>query len=232
VSTVVDTLQCIIRDELRRLRLPELAVVTALHAHEDPGDRNNYACTVRLRDSDLELRYVPLATERIGSAAVPNVGDLVLVQFLGGDVNAPVITGRLYSEAARPPVSTAGELVYESPDGEAAGVRRVFLRFPNGATLLIDDDKAVYESGQTKLTVNHDGDVQLESAGKVQVRSSADTTIEAQGALSLQATQDVTISGLNVSVKAQAGATLEGGAAATVKGAAVSIKGLTAFSAG
>src|SRR5262249_6015819 len=147
-------------------------------------------------------------------------------------VNAPVITGRLHSEAARPPVAKAGEHVYESPDDAASGVRRIFLKFPNGATLLVDDDKAVYESGQTRLTVNHDGDVELESAGKVSVKSTTDTTVEAQGALALKATQDVNISGLNVSIKAQAGATLEGGAAATVKGAAVSIKGLTSFGPG
>ena len=230
--SIVETLQCIIRDELRSLRLPELGVVTTLHPHEDGGDTNNYACTVQLRDSGLELRYVPVATERLGSVGIPDVGDLVLVQFLGGDVNAPVITGRLYSDAARPPVAKGGEWVYESPQEKASGVRRMFLKFPNGATLLVDDDKAVYESGKTKLTINHDGDIELESASKVTVKSTADTSIEAQGKLDLKATQDVTISGLNVSVKAQANATLEGTAAATVKGTAVSLKGLTSFAAG
>jgi len=164
--------------------------------------------------------------------AIPNAGDLVLVEFLGGDVNAPIIIGRLYSDAVRPPVSKAGELVYESLDQEQSGIRRVFLKFPNGATLLVDDDKATYESGKTKLTINHDGDVELESGGKVRVQSAGDTSIESQGKLELKASQDVSISGMNVSVQAQASATLEGSASATLKGGSVSIKGLTSFSAG
>jgi uncharacterized protein involved in type VI secretion and phage assembly len=232
MSGLVTTIQAIIREELRRLYLAELGVVTALHAHESESDKNNYACSVQLRDSGLELRHVPIATTRIGLCELPNVGDLVLVQFLGGEPNAPVVTGRFYSEAARPPVAKAGELVYESPDEEAGGVRRAFLKLPNGATLTWDDDAITLETGATTLTINHDGEVVLESADKVTIKSSGDTLVEAQGALNMKAGGDVSLEGMNVNIKAQMNAQVEGQVGATLKGINVSLKGLTAFSAG
>ncbi len=232
MSGLVDTIQAIIREELRHLYLAELGVVTDLHEHGSAGDKNNYACSVRLRDNGLDLAFVPIATPRVGFSALPNVGDLVLVQFLGGDPNAPVVTGRFYSEAARPPVAAAGECVYESPDAKASGVRRAYLKLPNGAMLTWDDDALLLESGATKLTIKHDGEVVLESADKVTVKSTSDTVVESQGALSLKATGDVSLEGMNVAIKAQASAQIEGQATATLKGVNVAIKGITAFSAG
>jgi uncharacterized protein involved in type VI secretion and phage assembly len=232
MSGLVSTIQAIVREELRHLYLAELGVVTELHAHESESDKNNYACSVQLRDGGLELRSVPIATPRIGLCALPNVGDLVLVQFLGGDPNAPVVTARLYNESARPPVAKAGESVYESPDGEESGVRRAFLKLPNGATLTWDDETITLETGATKLAIHHDGEVTLESADKVTVKSTGDTIVESQGALNMKATGDVSLEGMNVNVKAQMNAQVEGQIGATLKGVNVAIKGLTAFSAG
>jgi len=232
MSSLVDTIQAIIREELRHLYLAELGVVTELHAHESESDKNNYACSVQLRDSGLALRFVPIVTSRIGMCALPNVGDLVLVQFLGGDPNAPVVTARLYNESARPPVAKASEWVYESPDSEESGVRRVFLKLPNGAMLTWDDKAITLETGATKLTINHDGAVTLESADKVTIKSTGDTVVESQGALNVKATGDVSLEGMNVNIKAQMNAQVEGQTAATLKGINVAIKGITAFSAG
>ncbi|MCS7220701.1 MAG: phage baseplate assembly protein V [Anaerolineae bacterium] len=232
MSGLIDTIQAIVREELQHIYLAELGVVTELHAHESENDRNNYECSVRLRDSGLELRFVPIATPRLGLCALPNVGDLVLVQFLGGDANAPVVTARLYSERARPPIAKAGEWVYESPDSKESGIRRAFLKLPNGATLTWDDDAIRLETGATKLMINHDGEVVLESADKVTIKSAGDTVVEAQGALSIKAAGDLSLEGMNVTLKAQVNAQVEGQVGATLKGINVAIKGVTAFSAG
>ena len=232
MSELVEAIQAIVQEELRHLFLAELGVVTDLHAHESASDKNNHACSVKLRDSGLVLKQVPIAMARIGLCALPNVGDLVLVQFLGGDVNAPVVTSSFYNEQARPPVAKAGEWVYEFPDSEESGVRRVFLKLPNGATLTWDDKAIALETGATKLTIKHDGEVLLKSADKVTVKSSGDTVVEAQGSLKMKASQDVTLEGMNVTLKAQMNAQVEGQLAATLKGVNVSIKGLTSFAAG
>jgi hypothetical protein len=98
-ATLYDTIRKIVQQELARVRTAELAVVQAVH----PADPDNYSCTVVLRDSDMVLKQVPLTTPRKGVAMVPDVGDLVLVQFIGGQINAPVITGSLYNDEDRPP---------------------------------------------------------------------------------------------------------------------------------
>src|SRR5439155_612113 len=89
-----ETVRAIVRDQLATVRTAELGVVQDQHPHASEGDTDNYACTVTLRDSGIVLKKVPVATNRIGAASIPNVGDLVLVQFVGGDIHAPVITGR------------------------------------------------------------------------------------------------------------------------------------------
>jgi uncharacterized protein involved in type VI secretion and phage assembly len=173
---------------------------------------------------------VPVCTGRIGAAAIPNVDDLVLVQFLNGDVHEGVITGRLYNDQVRPPQAADQELVYVSPDDAQSGVRRLYLELPNGNKLTWDDDKLLLELGQTTITVNHDGDVQVSSSAKLTIETSGDASIKADGNLELTASQDVKIDGLNVTIKAQANASVEGTAGATLKGATVTVAGQASFS--
>ncbi len=237
---LVEIIQAIVRDELKNVRTSEVGVVTQLFPHESSGDKNNYECSVRLRDTGLELRRVPVATQRIGLAAIPNVDDLVLVQFVGGNLHGPVITGRLYNDVDRPPEAKAKELVYVSPDAAESGVRRVYVELPNGNKLLIDDDKVLLEVGDTRVQIKHSGDLEIksnakvvvQSQGNVEIESQGDLKLEATGGLSLKAQGDVKIEGLSVSVKGQTTAQLEGGANTSVKGAIISIAGTTNFSPG
>lgn len=237
---VLDIIQAIVREELATRRFAEVGVVTEQFAHADAGDKHNYECTVRLRGSDLELPRVPVATQRVGLAAIPNVDDLVLVSFVGGDLHAPVIVGRLYNDVDRPPEGKASECVYVSPDAAESGVRRAWLEFPNGNTLLLDDDHVVVDAGGTKITITNAGSVEVDAKDKVVVKSAAnieldakgDLSFKAGGALTLKAGGDVKVEGVSVSAKAQTTAQLEGGAGATVKGPTLSLKGTTSFSAG
>lgn len=231
MSDAISVIQAVVRDQLRAFRTAELGVVTAAHPHAGDGDSDNYGCDVRLRDSGLELRQVPVGTGRIGAVAIPNQGDLVLVQFLNGDIHSAVITARLYNDEDRPPVAKRHEFVYSSPDSAESGVRRLHLAFPNGNTLTLDDDRLVLEMGQTTITVSHSGDVELSSAAKLTVATKGDATVQVQGNLELSASGDVTIEGAGVALKARAQASLEGGAGATVKGATVKIAGQIDFAA-
>lgn len=163
MNDLVMLIQAIVRDQLACWRNAELGVVTKVYAHEAASDYNNYQCDVQLRDSGLELQRVMVATQRIGAAAIPNVNDLVLVQFLNGDIHRAVIMGRLYDDVDRPPVAKPQEFVYISPDAAASNVRRFYIELPNNNKLRVDDDKLELEMGKTKLTVNHDGEVILNS---------------------------------------------------------------------
>lgn len=200
-------LRRIVREELRALRLAALAVVQEIHPHADAGDDDNYACTVRMRDTGAVLARVPVVAPRKGMAAIPDVGDLVLVQFLGGDANAPVITGTLYNDQDRPPVNAEGEAVLRLPSDaeEGEGVElRVNAAAETGAMLALgaslrvelkDDDPVVrieVGDGSAVLTIESDGTVTLKS-GKALVLEGGEVTIkgttitaEAQGEMTLK----------------------------------------------
>ena len=79
MSDPIDIIRAVVRDELRSLRLGELAVVTSVFPHTGADDGNNHECTVQLREGGLELRKVPIATPHVGMASAPQVGDLVLL---------------------------------------------------------------------------------------------------------------------------------------------------------
>jgi hypothetical protein len=230
ISDSVSLIQAIVKDQLFAFKTAEIGIVTKTYSHEAAADQNNYECDVQLRDQNIELQRVPVCTSRIGSVAIPNPDDLVLVQFLHGDIQSPVIVGRLYNDKDRPPEAKSCEFVYISQDQPQSGTRRIYLEFPNSNKLLLDDDKMVMEMGKTTLTVNRDGDVVLSSNAKVSLQSKGDTSIQVHGNLELNAKGNVKLNGANIDIKATGNATLEGSSAATVKGMTVKIAGKTDFS--
>jgi uncharacterized protein involved in type VI secretion and phage assembly len=229
-TDTVSLIQAVVRDQLRGFQTAELGLVTQVYSHESSADKNNYECDVRLRDSGLALKRVPVCTQRTGAVAIPNQDDMVLVQFLHGDIHSAVITGRLYNDVARPPEAKPHEFVYVCPDAEEQGIRRIYLELPKGNKLLVEDGKLVLEMGKTQLTVNNDGDVVLKSNAKLTIETKGDAAVKVTGNLDLDASGDVNLAGTNVSVKAKANATLEGSAGATVKGATITLAGKTDFS--
>ena len=87
---VMTTLRAIVRDEMARVRPPELGSITRIYAREDNSNDGNHQANVKLSASGVELQRVPIAVTRGGWSSLPNEGDLVIVNFLGGDLNAPV----------------------------------------------------------------------------------------------------------------------------------------------
>ena len=81
MSTIVNTIQEIIRHELRSVRITELGIVEAVYPHSTNSDKDNYGCDVRLKNSGLLLKRVPVMTGHIGTATIPNINDLVLLNL-------------------------------------------------------------------------------------------------------------------------------------------------------
>jgi uncharacterized protein involved in type VI secretion and phage assembly len=222
MSDLIQTLRAIVRDELARIRSCEIGSVTTVYSHDGDSSNNNHQVNLRLLQSGIELQRVPVVAPRIGLSALPNEGDLMLVAFANGDLNAPVALGCLYDDQSHPPVAQDHEVVYQPPDPADSGVRRIHIELQSGATLTLDDDKLDIEMGDTSLVVNRDGDVVIKSKGKVTLSVESDIEIEANGDLKLSAQNQVTIQGASVSVQGQGQAEL--------KGATVSIGGTTQFS--
>ncbi len=219
---LLGTLRAIVRDELARVRPPELATVTQVLAHDGDGSKNNHEINVRLRGNGVELQQVPVMVGRLGFSALPQVGDLVLVTFVGGDLNAAVVVGCLYDDQAHPPVAQPHEVVYQPPDPSDSAVRRLHLELASGATLTVGDDALTLTLGDTSIVVDRDGDVVIQSKGKVRLEAQGDIELEATGDLKLAAQGALSLKGLSASVEAQTQASL--------KGAQIGLAGMTQFS--
>jgi phage baseplate assembly protein gpV len=221
-ADVMAMLRAIVRDELARLRSPELGLVTSLHAREGEDSDGNHQIDVKLCASGVELQRVPILVARAGWSTLPNEGDLVLVAFVGGDLNAPVALGSLYSDQAHPPVARPREVVYVAPDEDDAAVRRMHVELANGNTFTIKDDTVEVVMGGTTITVQKDGDVAIAAAGAVTISADGDLSLTSSGSVSIAAQRDL-------SLRATASAALEASATLTVKGPQISLAGLAQF---
>jgi uncharacterized protein involved in type VI secretion and phage assembly len=174
----VDVIRRIVRQELAHQRGSALGVVTAIYPHEAEDDENNYEANVRLKHEDIELRRVPLAVGHVGLAAPPRVGDLVLVQYVQGDVNQPVISGRFYHADERPPLHRADDVLFEQrlPDGKLN-----HLRFASDGTIYIQRDVTQPENNSEALAgivIDPDGNVEVKVGPSILITLTNDDNIE------------------------------------------------------
>jgi phage baseplate assembly protein gpV len=222
MSDMVDTIRAIVRDELRRVQFPDLGVVSAVFPRSGESDKNNHQVNLKLRGTALELQKVPVAVGRLGLSALPNVGDLMVVAFIGGDLNAPVALAAVYDHQRHPPVAEPHELVYQPPDDAESNVRRVHIELQDGSSVSLDDDKLSVSMGGTSLVIEKDGDVSIEAKGDIQLKSDGKIALQAGGDISLEASGNLTLKGTSTSVEGQSNAKL--------KAPQISVGGNVAFS--
>lgn len=198
MNDLYDSIRLILQEELRHRHFAELAVVQEQHPHASGSDSENYSCTVTLRDSGIVLKRVPVMVNRKGAASIPDIGDLVLLQFLNGDLNAPVIVGSLYNDEDRPPANDSGQAVFNLPLAggglellvDTQNAASVQLKLGGSLTLTLADDDPVITidvgGGNTTLEIARSGQLSLSGGTAVEIKSGADMTIEAGGQLNLK----------------------------------------------
>jgi uncharacterized protein involved in type VI secretion and phage assembly len=209
---VVQTIRHIARHELDQRWHTSLGVVKAVHGAN--GDAY-YACTVELRESRLVLPKVPIATGVIGLTVLPRENDLVVVLFVGGDLHAPIVIGRLYNEEVAPPAHEPGEVVTILPGDEDSTEKRLELRIKTPGdgsrtldlvldgsvkvALSVNDESITLQVQDTKLrlrqTSSSDGKAELQVGdSRVVIEQGGNITIEAANTLTLKAAK-IEISG-------------------------------------
>jgi len=246
VSTIVNTLQEIIRHEMRSLRVADLGLVEEVYPHSGGSDVDNYGCDVRLKNSGLLLKRVPLTIGHIGTASIPNKGDLVLLTFDKGDVNQPIIIGRLYNEKQRPPLNNPDELIFRLPLAEAddktikgairnhpsqSPPRELIFEMPPKITVRVTDGTVRATAGKTEMKLDQPGGsggtvtifagrtkITMNQDGDVTVEGAADITLKARGDLKMQGRNVKIESQMNTDIKAGMQATLKASMGATVDG--------------
>ncbi|KVX24604.1 type VI secretion protein ImpA [Burkholderia ubonensis] len=100
-------------DELNRIK------VMFIWDRQNPGDERA-SCWVRVAQSDTGGGY--------GSVHVPRVGEEVLVGYLGGDCDRPIVLHRIYNGAVKPQWHSDGILSgYRSKEYSGAGFNEMVL---------------------------------------------------------------------------------------------------------
>jgi len=200
---------------------PMIAVVTN---NNDPDNLGRVKLKFPWFSADLESHWarvaMPGAGKERGFFVLPEVDDEVLVAFLSGDMNYPVVIGGLYSSKSPPPLTSANAV-------ESGKVVNRMMKTTAGHVIEVKETSSAksitIKDGQNKISVTMDAtnkQMTSKSEGKYDVESQQDITFESKSAkVTVKATGDIVIqSNANVNIKAAANVSIEGTGQVTVKG--------------
>lgn len=225
-----------------------LAVITNT---QDPENLGRVKLKYLLRDeaeneSNWARVMVPFAGSSMGVYWIPSVDDEVVVAFLGGRFDKPIVMGSVWSKTKKPPVQNEEGKNYTKMIKTKAGHQISFvdesdketltIESAKGQKIFIDDSSKVIEvkgkDGKNKVKIDSEGgNVEIEAGTKISIKVgqssieiTADkiavkaTNIELKSTAGLKAE-----AGTTLDMKGSAAATLEGGASLTLKGAMTKI---------
>ncbi|HAW21475.1 MAG TPA: Rhs element Vgr protein [Flavobacteriales bacterium] len=168
----------------------------------------------------------PYSSKDIGFYFYPEVGDEVLLGFLGNDPRFAVIVGSLYSKK-NPPANTPEKkneiksivtktkmkINFDEKDKiitiETPGGQKVTLDDKAKSLKLVDQNKNTVSLNDKGVTIESGKDIVLKAKGKITVSSVGNTTIDSKA--------DVSLAGNNVKSKAKIAFKAEGAASAELK---------------
>jgi len=203
-AALFDSIARIARHEARAQATAGIGIVTEVHPAS--AVQKDHAATVKMRDTGIVLPRVPIAVGVIGFAAIPDVDDVVVVLFMDGDVNAPVIVGRLYTPDRDAPKHAEGELVLALPPGAAdpdlelvvdGNAPSIKLALPGDVAVEIKNGSVKFAVGEMTVSLTGSGGGRAEIAAgssKLTLKKDGDVTLTAGGKLKLEGTE-VEISG-------------------------------------
>lgn len=187
----------------------------------------------------------PWAGKQWGGMFIPRIGQEVLVAYLDGNPDRPVIAGSVYNDAqtvpyALPDQSTKSTIKTSSSKGgsgfneirfeDKAGSEELFLQAQKDMTLSVLNNYSATVTGNYTLKVN--GDISVEASGAVTFSSGKDFTNKAGTALNNQAGTSLTNqsgtdmtnkAGTTLTNQASASQTVDGGGMLALKGGLVKV---------
>lgn len=165
----------------------------------------------------------PHAGNNRGFYFMPEVDDEVIVGFLYGDADNPVVLGSVWNGIDKP----QGNWVTDRNDKKVICTRSGhILRFDDtdGSEKIEIIDKTgknsiVIDSAENTITVSADKDIVLKAKRDIKMQADGNIDMTAKGKVTMKADQDLSAEGMNVTAKAQAQMKLEGTAGLEAKGA-------------
>ncbi len=218
-----------------------LQIGTVKQVYEDP--KSEYRVLVILPmtgesgAAGVWARYAaPYASDKAGIAFLPEVGDEVVLGFLGGDPAAPMILGALHSSKRAAPeqpdkenkvkaIVTRSQLKMTFDDTD----KIIGIETPDGHKLTLSDkDKSieVLDSNGNTVKLSESG-IAVSSPKDVSISAEGSVSISGASGVTLSSPADVSVSGSNVSATADMSFSAEGSASASLTATGeVTIQGL------
>jgi len=141
-------------------------------------------------------------SHRISDLAIPRVGEEVIVEFLEGDPDQPIVTGRVYNGGNQSPYALPGDKTkstlktLSSPGGngfnelrfeDASGSEEVFLHAQKDWNIVVGNDRTHTVGNDESETVGHDA--------TLEVKNDRTRTVGANESVSIGGNQTVSIDG-------------------------------------
>jgi type VI secretion system secreted protein VgrG len=177
----------------------------------------NSSCWVRVSH--------PWAGKGWGAISIPRIGQEVIVDFLEGDPDQPIITGRVYNADVMPPFGLPGGAVVsgikssthkgqgynEMSMDDTAGKEKITIHGQYDMNTTVEHDKTTTVKNNRSTTVVVDDTLNVNSNRTVHVKGKLSETIDTG--------QEVTVSsGYKETITGGATSTISGGLTSTVNG--------------
>lgn len=136
-----------------------------VHFHWDVSDSKSASCLLRVAQM--------MAGSQAGMQFIPRIGDEVLVDFINGDIDQPIVVGSVYNGTNTP--------LYNQKDTTQSGIKTGFAQ-DTSHELCFDDKK-----GEEKISLTSGKDLE------VTVTNNATTLVNADDKLTIKKTQTTAI---------------------------------------
>jgi phage baseplate assembly protein V len=205
--------------------------------NKDPEKLGRVKVKFPVREGELQTDWIRIATlmggNDMGLLFLPEVNDEVLIAFLMGRLDQPVVIGSLWNKKNKPPAPhekndirkiktrSGHEIIFDDVNGSGS----VTIKTSKGHQITVDDKaKSI-----TLETQDKQQSLKLDETGKkvvLKAGSAATLEMNAQGDVKLTGTKSVTVKGAQVKVEADATLTLQSNGMLEVKSNGIlSLKG-------
>jgi uncharacterized protein involved in type VI secretion and phage assembly len=203
-------------------------------------------------ESEWCYRLAPWGSDGSGAFVVPNVGDLVVLAYLFGEITRPVILGSVLTGTA-PNIAIDGSnetTLIKSKNGleiklnQKRDSEKLTLTTSKGATVILDDIKGNIslsdKDGKTSITMDTvggsielkaktklifsagDTNITLNSSGSADISSKASLKVES-ASVEIKGKNTASVNAGQVEVKAQGQLAVQAGGLVNIKGSMVKI---------
>ena len=204
-----------------------LAVVTNVN---DEEKLNRVKClpieNQQAEETDWCYVMAPLGGKQCGQFFFPNVNDLVVLAYLGGDPHRPMVLGAFWNTEVKPPYTIQEGKVHnysiKTPSGtellfyDEPKKQKVTLTLPSGTVLSIDDEAQAValkdKNGENALEIDlKGGNVTLKAKTKLVLSAGQTTvTLESSGNITQKASGKIAMEAANIEEKGNAKVALQG----------------------